>query len=278
MSTQRLFNKTSGYYNFSYTSPHDSPLKRWVIGGVEMLTGKQLLQKKYNELHVENASPTDVWGRVLSKLSIKLDFDPEQLEKFPKTGPVIFIANHPFGIVDGVAICHIVTRVRKDYFLLVNEVMADEPIVHHHLLPVDFRENQEAMQINLHSRQEARKRLSAGEALIIFPSGGVATAKRGLGKAEEFPWKRFIAPLIHQTRCPVVPMYFHGQNSRIFHLASGLSMNIRLGLLLNEIRNKQGKTIRVNIGEPISYEKMESIKKRQELIDFLYRETLKLGE
>lgn len=264
-------------HKFTYTSPHDSRFKRWVISTVEKLTGRAYLQQIYNELHEETPNPFDVWENALNKLDIKMDFDRQQLEKAPKEGPVIFVANHPFGVVDGAIMCHLVTRVRRDYFLLVNEVLSHEPIMKGHLLPVDFRGNEEALETNLRTKERTTERLRQGEALAIFPSGAVATSRKFFAPAKEFPWRRFICTRIHETRCTVVPIYFHGQNSRLFQFVSKFSMNLRLGLLLHEIMNKRGKTIDIEIGDPIPYREMEPYEDRQELIEYLFERTMKLG-
>ncbi len=267
-------------YNFSYSSPEDSWFKRQIITAIENSTGKPELQRIYNELHDNNPDPYKVWHEILDKLNIAIDFDEEQLKKIPKTGPVIFVANHPYGIVDGAIFLHLVSSIRKDYFLLINEVLAKEPILKGHLLPVDFRGTKAALQCNLNTKEETTRRLNNGEALIIFPSGAVATRPRWSwnGKAEEWPWRRFISARIHETKCTVVPLYFHGENSNWFHWVSKFSMNLRLGLLLYEVMNKRGKTIRTEIGDPITYSEMEQFRDRQELIVYLQKRTLDLKE
>ena len=263
---------------FTYAAPHDPRMKRWVIAAAENLTGRRHLQRIYEELHEEQSDPINIWGRALAKLNISMDYNAEALEKVPKTGPVIFVANHPFGIVDGAILCHLTTRVRKDYFLLINEVVSHEPLLKDYLLPVDFRENREAVRTNIATKQEASERLRKGQALAIFPSGGVATAKKIRGEPSEFPWRRFISSRIHEHQCTVVPIFFHGRNSSLFHLVSKFSMNLRLGLLLHETMNKRGKTVRITIGDPIQYEEMAPYRKRQELVEYLQERTLALGK
>jgi putative hemolysin len=263
---------------FTYASPEDSAFKRWVITTVEKLTGSNYLQGIYEELHEESPNPFDVWGNALKKLHIKMDFDAHQLEKIPHQGPLIFVANHPYGVVDGAILCHLVTRVRRDYFLLVNEVLAHEPILKGHLLPVDFRNDERALATNLETKRLTTERLNQGEVLAIFPSGAVATSMKLFGPVEEFPWRRFICTRIHETQCTVVPIFFHGRNSRLFQFVSKLSMNLRLGLLLYEVMNKRHKTIKINIGDPIPYKDMETLQDRQELIEFLKAQTMGLKQ
>ncbi len=267
-------------YNFSYARYDDPWLKKWIIRGVENATGKKELQKVYNQLHDNEPDPFKVWKEALDQLNISMDYDEGQLQRIPKSGPVIFVANHPFGIVDGVMFLHLITRVRRDYFLLINEVLAHEPIMKEHLLPVDFRGTEEAKQCNLNTKKLTTERLNRGESLVIFPSGAISTRPRWSlrGEAVEWPWRRFICSRIHETKCTVVPFYFHGQNSEWFQWVSKFSMNLRLGLLLHEVMNKRNRNFRVEIGDPIPYEKMQLYSDRQELIEFLKRETLSLKE
>ena len=262
--------------DFSYARSYDSRLRQWVIRGAENLTGKRILQALYDQLHAENPGPTEVWGRALELMRVGVEFDEGQLTRVPAKGAVIFLANHPFGVVDGLILCHLMTLVRHDYFLMINEVLADQPLVEGHLLPIDFRNTREAVQTNIQTKKMAAERLKKGEVLGIFPSGGIATARRVFGTATELPWHRTVCALIHQARCAVVPLFFHGQNSRLFHLVSLFSMDLRLGLLLHEAVNKRGRTFRVAIGDPIAYESMCGYGKRKDLIDFLHESTLRL--
>lgn len=266
-----------GADNFSYARPEDSLLKRMVIKGVEWMTGGRYLQRIYLGLKTEGATPFDFWGKALQALKITPSYQEEQLSKIPERGPLIVLANHPFGLVDGAILLDIVSQVRKDYFLLINEVLSHEPLLAGHLLPVDFRPGKAAVQTNLKTRRLTSERLQQGEALAIFPGGGVATAFRRRGPVEEFPWRKFICAKIHEHQCTVVPVYFHGQNSRLFHFVSRISTNLRLGLLLHEVMNKRGQSIQVKIGDPIPYSEMQSIRNRQQLIEYLYDTTMSLG-
>ncbi len=263
---------------FTYSSPEDSLLKRWVILTVEYLTGRKKLQKVYDELHMASPTPFNVWPNALAKLNIKVDYDKEKLDKTPRKGPLIFVANHPFGVVDGAIMLLLATRVRKDYFLLINEVVSHEPVLKGHFLPVDFRKTEEALATNLRTKELTTERLNNGEALVIFPSGAVATSTRFFGNVKEFPWRKFICTRIHETQCTVMPIYFHGRNSRLFQFVSKFSMNLRLGLLLHEVMNKRNKTVKVEIGDPIHYDQMEQYQDRQDLIDFLREKTMALGK
>jgi putative hemolysin len=146
------------------------------------------------------------------------------------------------------------------------------------LLPIDFREIPEAMRTNINTRKEAIERLSRGEAIAIFPSGAVATAPFPGKEPVDLEWKRFVVKLITQSKATVVPLYFHGNNSYWFQLASYIHMNLRLGLLLFEVKNKIGKTLFVSIGKPITPDQWQSKNVISELLPFLREQTMSLGK
>ncbi len=207
-----------------------------------------------------------------------MEADWEKLEKLPADCPLTIVANHPYGVVDGLILGKLLERVRKSYFILVNEVLARDPRLADFLLPIDFRPGQQAVRSNLATAQAAIERMKGGQAMGVFPSGGVATAKSFFGPAEDLEWKRFPAKVIQVSQSTVVPVYFHGQNSRLFQMVSQFSMPLRLGLLLYETKNKIGRKIRVEIGTPIPYAEMAHLRDRDALLGFLRDRTLALGQ
>ncbi len=262
----------------SYANPDDPAWLKFLIDTLEVSTGRNKLERKYRDIRERNPAPDEAWTMILDSLEITRQYHTDRLAQTPAQGPVVFISNHPFGVVDGLMLGELVNKVRPEFFVLVNEVLTREPLFRKHLLPVDFRETREAMRTNIQTRQLAVERLQAGEAMAIFPAGGVATARSIFGPAEDLDWKRFVAKLITQSRATVMPLYFHGQNSRLFQWASQVHVNLRLGLLLHEVRNKMGRTLSISIGDPIHWEEMAPYTKRQELLDYLRRKTLEVGQ
>lgn len=264
----------------TYVNPQDPPFKRFMIGALENATGKKRLEQLYTTLQGMVLEPQEVWGAALNLLEVELAYDQSQLDKIPDDGPVIFVANHPFGVVDGLILGHLASLVRPNFMMLVNEVLVRQDArLNQFLLPIDFQENKSALRTNIETRKVATERLRDGQALVIFPSGGVATARKGgFGPVEELEWKRFTAKLIQQSQATVVPIYFHGKNSRIFQIASQFGPTLRLGLLLNEVRNKRGRIIKVEVGDPISYAELKPLKDREALLDYLRMVTFSLAK
>ena len=262
----------------TYVSPEDGRLRRTLIRFVENLSGRKRLRPLYEEIVGRDISGHALWETSLEVLDIRACFDAEKLEAIPRTGPLVFIANHPFGVVDGLILGSLAARVRSQFHFLVHEALIhQDPRLQSFLLPVDFKDNKQALATNLATRRASVDRLGRGEALVIFPGGGVATAKIGFGKVQEFEWKRFVASVIQKSKATVVPVYFHGKNSRAFHLISQFSDTLRLGFLLHEIKNMLGKEVFAEIGNPIPYSDLEAFKHRQDLLDHLYRTTMNLG-
>lgn len=124
--------------------------------------------------------------------------------------------------------------------------------------------------MNMKSRNEAVRLLKDGTTIIVFPAGGVATARRGFGRAEDLPWKLFPAKLVQAARANVLPVYFEGQNGRLFHLASLTSMTLRLSLLIHEFRRLSGRTITAHVGEMLSWESLSEGSDRKDLLARLH--------
>ncbi|MGZ5922986.1 MAG: lysophospholipid acyltransferase family protein [Rhizomicrobium sp.] len=263
---------------FSYADPTDPRLKRFFIRVIERLTGQPYLKWLYEENRAHPVVGESFWSAAIRKLELKLVYNEDELAKWPKTGPLVIVANHPFGVLDGLIICEIVSRVREDFRVLTNAVLLRADEVKEFLLPVDFAETEEALKTNLRTRAEAKAHLMKGGCLVVFPAGGVSTTPTIWHKrAIDAEWKNFTARLISQAKAPVAPVYFAGQNSRLFQLASHVSMTLRLSLLFKEVHDRIGSEIHLRIGELVPYERLAGINDRQSFMDLLKNITYSLG-
>lgn len=262
---------------FSYASEEDSAFRRMVIQIVERMSGQPHLKRLYLE-HQNNPQPGEsFWNAAVRKLELQVEFNRDALDQLPKEGRCILVANHPFGVLDGIVACWLVSQVRNDFKILTNALLNRAQEIKPYLLPIDFEETKEALETNLRSRAESKALLDKGGVLIIFPGGTVSTTPTVLArKARDPEWKNFTAKMILQGKAPVVPIFFAGQNSRLFQVASHLSMTLRLSLLFKEVHDRIGGALQFRIGQRIPYEELATIKDRTKLMEFLREKTYAL--
>ncbi len=262
---------------FSYTDQNDGLAKSLFIKTIELLTGKYVLHKSYeNALKNMQQQNLSFWDAAIEALCLNLIYQQSFLERIPKQGPLVVVANHPFGVVDGLIIGHLINKARPDFKIMTNSMLCQASDLAPFLLPVDFAPTKAAKKQNLLTRKLAKQQVADGKCLVLFPAGGVSTTQGFSLKATDFPWQVFTSELIHSGRADVVPIYFHGQNSLLFQWVSQVSLTLRLSLLIHEATNKTGKDIRIDIGETIPYDQISHIKQRQTLVKLLRDKTYAL--
>lgn len=264
---------------FSYSSPDQSIVQRSVIRAVELVGGQRRLRRLYEAQRLGRLAGETFFDAAIRLLSLDVRFDQAALDAVPRSGPVVFVANHPYGVLDGIVLAALVLKVRPDAKILANSVLYRVPETREHLLPVDFAETRSALATNIASRREARKWLGQGGAIGIFPGGGVATSERPLSRTVfDLPWHPFTERLVRGAGAPVVPVHFAGHNSRLFQLASHISLTLRLSLLFRETARRIGTRLDVAIGAPIPYSELEALTDSGALTADLRRRTCQLGE
>lgn len=260
---------------FTYASPDDAFWRRATIHCIELATGKRRLRRLYED-YCRGPAVEDFFAEAVTRLGLHVKASGSGLDAIPQQGPLVVVANHPYGVVDGLVLGYLISRVRPDFRIIVNSVLYRLPEIRHHFLPIDFSETREALRTNLESRRAALDDLSQGRCIAIFPGGTVSTAQSPLGPATDPEWKPFLARLIRESRATVVPIYFEGQNSRLFQWASLVSMTLRLSLLFREVVNKMDSETRAHIGAPIAYDRLPPLSDRRELVEHLRQATYAL--
>ena len=242
-------------YLFSYATASDPPIKRELIRLVEKATGQPKLKRIYVRNQRFPRAGEDFWQAAVRSLELDVQYDAHALGAVPKTGPVVFVANHPYGVLDGIVMSWLVSKVRADFLFLTHVVLTRAPEAAPFILPIDFSGAEGAEQTNLASRAAARAHLAKGGALVVFPAGGISTAPDKLGRkpAVDGPWQPFVSQLVQRAKATVVPIWFGGQNSRLFQIASHVSLTLRLSLIFHEVRTRIGTALPVAIGAPIPF-------------------------
>ena len=247
------------------------------MSSIEILLGRNKIEAVYNNLKDEQFNLTTFFSSALKETKITAKYDLEKLQAVPKTGPLMFVANHPFGVVDGIVLCDMALRVRGDLRIMLHSLLCQDSQLAQFFLPIDFQETKQALKTNIRSKQLALEFLSQDIPVLIFPSGMVSTAdKFGFGTVRDAPWTTFAAKIIREARATVVPIFFHGQNSRKFHVASHIGEPFRMAMLVHEAINKFGKTVEIEIGEPLTWERLADRGGRQQLTDYLYQQVQSL--
>lgn len=269
----------TGKPSLSYVQPTDAPLKKFIISGIERLLGRSKLEKVYWKLKDKPFDIKEFFSDAMALGQLNINHKGVNPDDLNIEGPLIFMANHPFGIVDGMVLCDIAAKARGNFRILIHSALCQDGDLAPYFLPVDFEETKRAMKTNIRTKQLALEAISNNIPLLIFPSGMVSTANKfGFGSVRDAPWTTFAAKLVKQSNATVVPLYFHGRNSRKFHIASHIGGPLRTGMLMHEALNKFGGNIDVAVGEAITPEQLQNYTHRQELTDVLYSKVQELRE
>ena len=263
---------------FTFASSEVSFFAQNFIKITELCTGKLLLKRLYDQYLKENNFPENFWHDAVKKLKFNIIPHFRSKVKIPESGRLIVIANHAFGVADGVAMCFLVSKVRQDYKLITHKVLRQAKAVKEKIIPIDFAQNKNAIHSNIQARKSAEEVLNNDGVLILFPSGEIATKKNlsKLTKAIDGEWKQFTSKLAVRTQSPVLPMYFEGQNSQLFHIANKIGQTFRYSLMMYELKRKIGDTINIHIGNLISSEEIRQIGDLKEITQFLRKKTYSL--
>lgn len=221
----------------TYANSLDNPAQSTFIRAMEWMTGKIPLLKMIRKLEIQGAPGGQAfWRGCLDIMGIELQTPEADFSKIPQDGPVVVVANHPHGMVDGMVLAELVGKRRLDYKLLVRSLLTGlDEIASGFLIPVPFPHDLQAQRKSVEMRAAAMAQLKAGGVVALFPSGVVASSDSLFGPAQEAEWNVFTAQMIRRSGARVVPVYFPGSNSRAYQMANRVSATLRQSLLLHEI-------------------------------------------
>lgn len=248
--------------SLTYANSFDSRAQVLAIKTIEWLTGKWSILRMIRKFEKQGAPEGQAfWRGALDVMGIPLDTPQEQINRIPETGPVVIVANHPHGLVDGMILADLIGRRRPDYRILTRALLTGiDEVASSFLIPVPFPHEEDAQRKSVEMRAAAMAHLKAGGVVSVFPSGVVASSDTMFGPVEEREWNVFTAQMIRRSGAKVVPIKFPGQNSRWYQIANRLSPTLRQGLLLHEIVHSCNQPQRPVVGEPLSDEQMERLK------------------
>ena len=242
----------------SYASSAETRAGRAIVRGLENVTGRKELLHAVQSYRSAMQGGKSFWEALWDTFGFELDVQGGGFDAIPREGPVVCVANHPYGILDGLALGVILQKTRPDFKVLANDWLVAAPEIAHHVLPIERAPTREAMKINLETRRKALAHLREGGCVAVFPAGTVAAAPKLLKPAFDASWKTFSATMILHSKAKVTPILFEGQNSRLFQVASLLNPALRLGLFIHEFKKRVGDKVRAWIGDPVPQELIEA--------------------
>ncbi|MGC6453380.1 MAG: lysophospholipid acyltransferase family protein [Candidatus Puniceispirillaceae bacterium] len=254
---------------FTFADGELGPISGTLIRSIERFSGQPRIRKLYFDYVEEDRPYAGFWADALDKLNIDIDLRREAGARIPRSGPTLVIANHPYGVIDGLVLCALMAEVRPDYKIITHRVLKQAPATMDKILPIDFDETEAALATNIETRQEAAAYLRDGGAVIIFPAGAISLAPKLVGEAYDKEWKTFAAKLATQPNTVTVPFLFSGQNSLLFQAARKISLTLAYSLMFREICKLIGTTVSLTMRKPVHADDLAGLGNRKAVTQYL---------
>lgn len=221
-----------------------------------------------------------VFGRILDALDVRFEAAETDLARIPRKGPVVVVSNHPFGAVEGVVLAALLGSVRPDVKIMANHLLRGipDPEFLEGFIFVDPFGTRAALRSNVRPLRECSTWLKTGGLLGIFPAGEVAHFDLRRRELADAPWPGRVARFIRNSGASVVPVFFPGTNSALFHLSGLVHPKLRTLLLPREMLKKRGAVLEVRMGGVIPPERIAAIEDDVELAGYLRLRSHVLGK
>ncbi|WP_442787160.1 GNAT family N-acyltransferase [Flavobacterium suncheonense] len=231
-----------------------------------------------NDIYNRNKHLKDVefLNAILDEFHIKFEIPEEDLKRLPKEGPYITISNHPLGGIDGILLLKLMLEKEPNFKIIANFLLHRIEPMKPYIMPVNPFENHKDAKSSVIGLKETFRHLSDGKPLGIFPAGEVSTYKDGKLVVDK-PWEEGAIKVIRKAQVPVIPIYFHAQNSKLFYFLSKINDTLRTAKLPSELLTQKDRVIKVRIGKPISVAEQNEHETIEEYSEFLRRKTYMLA-
>lgn len=240
---------------FQLPRPAGAPFKSALFTAFHKPLRKILCLDTLNAMYLDSGAkaapgeaPQDFLARALDELGVDFEVPGADMSNIPVSGPLMVVSNHPFGVVEGLALASALARVRPDAKILANHLLAAIPEMRPLLIELDPFGGSGARQRNMAGLRAALGWLKHGGALIAFPAGEVSSLAMGRRMVADPPWHSGMAALARKMRAPVLPAFFHGRNSNWFQAAGLVHPRLRTLLLPRENLKRRGETLRLSLG------------------------------
>jgi putative hemolysin len=250
-----------------------------VLPGLPRFAGKLIPLDEARELHRRVCSAPGGFrlDTLLTEMQVHLQVEAADLERIPGKGPLVAVANHPFGVLDGAALGALLLRVRPDVKIMTNSLLEAIPGLEQHCIFVDPFQSAGSAEKNLKALKQAIAWLRKGGALAVFPAGEVSQLKVHKAEVSDPEWNNVAVRLIRKTGATALPVFFCGHNSVAFQLLGLIHPRLRTLLLMQEFLQQQGKKLQVRVGSTIPSELITSLDDDEEATEYLRLRTYLLS-
>lgn len=231
-----------------------------------------------NKIYNRNKHLKDVefLNAILGEFKIRFEIPEEDLKRLPKDGAYITVSNHPLGGIDGILLLKLMLEREPNFKIIANFLLHRIEPMKPYIMPVNPFENHKDAKSSVVGIKETLRHLSDGKPLGMFPAGEVSTYRDGRLVVDK-PWEEGAIKVIRKAQVPVVPIYFHAKNSRLFYFLSKLNDTLRTAKLPSELLTQQKRVIKVRIGKPISVAEQNEYESLEAYSDFLRKKTYMLA-
>ena len=243
----------------------------WLLMRVTRISNLNRFYKKH-----QNLNGPEFCDKILEHYEIDFELLEEELKRLPKSGPFITISNHPLGGIDGVLLLKLMLNQRQDFKIIANFLLHRIAPLKPFIMPVNPFESHKDAKSSIAGFKSALAHLKEGHPLGIFPAGEVSTYRDGKLVVDR-PWEEAALKLIRKAEVPVVPIYFHARNSRLFYRLSKINDVFRTAKLPSELTTQSRRPIKVRIGQPISVKAQQEENTLEEFTELLRKKTYLLA-
>lgn len=270
MTTYLPREKDRGLIEIHSIAGRDIPcfLRNGFVKPVQNLLGFDKVNTIYKKMPA-SLPVDDFCRRALELLDVSYAVTEQEISQIPQKGPLVVVANHPFGGIEGIILTELLLRVRNDIRILGNYLLTRIPDLASKIIAVDPFSPRKSVALNATALKKAVGYLARGGVLLTFPAGEVSSVQLTSGCICDPPWSPHIARLIRLTNARVLPVYIHGRNSVMFNLLGLLHPRLRTALLPRELFNKCAGTITLSIGSPVPAQRVAGFRNEYEAISFL---------
>ena len=208
------------------------------------------LVRVYSASRLDGQTAAEFVGRMLRQLNISYAIPTSDLNHIPASGAALVVANHPFGLLEGLILVDLLEKVRADFRIVANGILSTTPALHEKVFFVNPFEHASATE-NGRSLRDSLAWLRGGGMLVMFPAGEVSHLNFGEWPVADPAWNSASARFARKIGCPTVPLFFEGANSLPFQMLGALHPRLRTLNLAHELVNKRSHTIKVRAGTPV---------------------------